>query len=148
MHVRRAFIYVPSSPDALLASKKRSSSNSTAASGSGGRGVARGRYDDPDGAAGSNSGGSSRGGGRGGGRAPSDRSSSGSVASADSGKSVWSVYSDGEEGTWTGIQWDNLNSYTVRVTCVPGVFSSRGADAGDFSFLLSCRCVDPRLLGV
>eukprot|EP00752_Nemacystus_decipiens_P009306 g8317.t1 len=105
-------------PDALLASKKRSSSNSSAASGNGGEGGVRGRYDDPDGTAGS-SGGSSRGRGKGGtrtsggGGGKSDRSSSGSVVSVGSAKSVWSVYSDGEQGDWTAIEWDNLNSYTV-----------------------------------
>lgn len=93
-------------PDALLASKKRSSSNSS---------TSISNKSSTSSTSTSGRGGESRS-SAGGGGGKSDRSSSGSAASnASMGSvSVWSVDGEDGEGAWSGIDWDNLNSHTVR----------------------------------
>lgn len=94
----------PALPDALLASKKRSSSNNSAAptiatTPTGGDGDAKGRSRDSNGTGGGSSGERGRGS-----RASSGNKSDGSSAGSP------------RNTLWSKIDWEDLNGYTVRAS--------------------------------
>lgn len=115
-------------PDSLLAHQKRSSSSSSTAPGAAAATAAASAAE-----AGATRGGFA--GADGGSAVKDERLSCGSAASSSSRVTVLSVYSEDGEGAdgWSGIDCDNLNSYTVR-------------DDGDDDFFWRARAGSPPLL--